>query len=1320
MGTYFNIHNHTMYSNIRLLDCINRPKDLIDKAIELGLSGIAITDHECLSAHMEVNQYAKEIKKKNPDFVIALGNEVYLVDKRENGIKYYHFILTAKDAIGHKALRELSSIAWYNSYVDRGMERVPITKEELSKIMSKYKGHVVASTACMGGELSTAAYNMVCAETVNDMASAKVFYDQICDFITFCRNIFGDDFYIECAPSTAEDQCATNRKLYRIAMAYDIPIIVGTDSHYLTKADRFVHKSYLNSKGGEREVDSFYEFAHLMSYDEVYDLLKDCFGDGTIAEQILNNSLQLRLKYQEYSLERKQMIPKIDLPDYPASNERWRFSSHPLLNELLTSDNIQERYWINECLKSLEEKGLLLYDEYLTRLETEADVIKDIGEKLDDCLFAYFNTFKHYIDLFWECGSIVGPGRGSATGFLSNYLLGITQLDPVRWGLPYWRFLNKERAELPDIDIDLAPSKRPAIFDAIRRERGELGLVQVATFGTEGTKSAILTACRGYRSEDYPDGIDVDLAQYMSSLVPQERGFLWSINDVVYGNEEKDRRPVAPFIREVNNYPGLLDIIMSIEGLVNKRSSHASGVILYGDDPFETASFMRTPSGDLITCYDLHKAEAAGDTKYDFLVTEISDKIIKCFELLVEDNVIEKMGLRDLYNKYIHPEVIDTSDQRIWEHLAAGDVLDVFQFSTGVGLAIAKKLKPQNPMEMTAANAMMRLMSEKDKESQQDRYVRIQNQGLDVFDREMDKANFTPEQKALMHKHCDQYWGCCALQEQMMELLMDVASFTLGEANNARKIVGKKQMSKIPQLREQVYGNFDDVRVANYFWENAIAPQLGYAFSLNHSLPYSFVGIQSIYFVINFNPIYWNTACLIVNSGSLEDNSEEEIVDIYAPEAQDLAEGVKFIDLPDKSAKIRRTAATDYGKIAKAIGDIQAAGIKVSLADINKSKFGFAPDVENNRILFGLKGMLNVGDDVVAAIIANRPYSSPKDFLNKVKPGKQAMISLIKGGAFDSMEDRKFTMAWYIWETCDKKSRITLQNMGGLIRHNLLPEKTPEQIMARRVYEFNRYLKAITKADKYAYAGMYSLDERAIAFLHEIECDDIMETDNLSWYVKTKAWDNIYQKHMDVFRKWIASDKEAILDALNTEIFMQDWEKYAKGTISAWEMEVLCFYYHEHELEHINNDRYGFVDFYSLPEDPVIEKTFTKGGKDIHIFKLNRICGTCIAKNKTKSTVTILTTTGVVNVKFRKEYFTMFDKQISERQADGTKKIMEKSWFNRGNMIVVTGIRSGDDFVSKKYASTGGHQLYKIDAVLPNGELILKDSRYQGGIEEDA
>ena len=164
----------------------------------------------------------------------------------------------------------------------------------------------------------------------------------------------------------------------------------------------------------------------------------------------------------------------------------------------------------------------------------------------------------------------------------------------------------------------------------------------------------------------------------MSSLIPQERGFLWPIKDVIKGNPDKDRKPVQAFIREVGQYPGLLDIIQAIEGIVNKRSSHASGVIFYGEDPFETAAFMRTPSGDLITCYDLHMAEAAGDTKYDLLLTEISDKFIKCFELLKADGEVEDISLRELYNKYIHPEVMDTTDKRIWEHLAAGDVLDVF------------------------------------------------------------------------------------------------------------------------------------------------------------------------------------------------------------------------------------------------------------------------------------------------------------------------------------------------------------------------------------------------------------------------------------------------------------------------------------------------------------------------------------------------------------------------------------------------------------------------------------------------------------------
>ena len=485
MNTYFNCHSHTMYSNIRLLDCINRPKDLIKTAKELGLCGIAITDHECLSSHMEVNKFAKALQETDPNFTIALGNEIYLTDDRESNQKYYHFILIAKDGIGHKALRELSSIAWNNSYVDRRMERVPTLKSELKEIVNKYKGHLIATTACIGGELGTLILQLHECELVNDMTNAQVYYQKIIDFLTYCQELFGEDFYLECAPSDKEDQIIVNRRLLKIAEGLELKLTVGTDAHYLKKEDRYVHKAYLNSKGGEREVDDFYEFTYIMSPDELKDFLRLSFNDDDVIENIFLTSVELQNKIEFYSLERKQIIPKVEVKDYPRTlshfgvNNSYRDeldSNWPIIKSLLLSDEPQERYWINECLDALIDKGLWS-EEYISRIEVEADVIRDIGGKLDDCLFAYFNTFKHYIDLFWECGSTVGPGRGSATGFLSNYLLGITQLDPIRWGLPYWRFLNKERAELPDIDIDLAPSKRPRIFEAIREERGQFGLI---------------------------------------------------------------------------------------------------------------------------------------------------------------------------------------------------------------------------------------------------------------------------------------------------------------------------------------------------------------------------------------------------------------------------------------------------------------------------------------------------------------------------------------------------------------------------------------------------------------------------------------------------------------------------------------------------------------------------------------------------------------------------------------------------------------------------------------------------------------------------
>lgn len=573
----FEVHSHTHYSNIRLLDCINKPKELVNRAVELGLSGIAITDHECISGHMELNIYQQELLKEHPDFKLALGNEIYLVPDRSMGQKYYHFILLAKNLEGHRALRELSSKAWLNSYWDRGMERVTTTYADLEEIVNKYPNSLIATTACLGGELSTAVAALSMAEACFDVEGARREHDHIVEFLLWCKQLFGDDFYIECAPAASKDQITVNQRLVKISEAFNIPMVIGCDAHYLKKEDRFVHKAYLNSKGGEREVDSFYEYSYLQSNEEIIENLKASGFDIEDVNKLFENSMNIYSKIENYSLLHKQQIPHVEVKDY--SKQENVFIQYNTLNSLYNSDDKVERYWVNKCVDKLDELGKR-NETYLSRLEEEARVKKIISEKLETNMFGYPVTLQHYVDLFWDCGSIVGAGRGSSCSGLNHYLLGITQLDPIEWNLPFWRYLNEDRVELGDIDLDLCPSKRPAILQKIKEERGRgfdasidslsrenLGCTLIATFGTEGTRSTILTACRGYRSEDYPDGIDVDTAQYLSSLIPAERGFLWSLEEVMHGDKDKGRKPIKPFINEVNQYPGLIDIMLGIEGL---------------------------------------------------------------------------------------------------------------------------------------------------------------------------------------------------------------------------------------------------------------------------------------------------------------------------------------------------------------------------------------------------------------------------------------------------------------------------------------------------------------------------------------------------------------------------------------------------------------------------------------------------------------------------------------------------------------------------------------------------------------------------------
>ena len=1316
MKARIEVHSHTMYSNLRLLDAINRPKNLIDRAVELGLSGICITDHESLSSHMEVNLYANELlsKEETKDFKVVLGNEIYLTGTRDNGQKYYHFILLAKNKMGHRALRELSSRAWLNSYWDRGLERTVTLYDDLKEILQKYPNSLIATTACLGGELSSNTLNLILAEKTEDVNGATIAHNNIVNFVLWCKELFGDDFYIECAPGCSKDQIIVNKRLLSIAKAFECKMVIGSDAHYLKKEDRFVHKSYLNSKGGEREVDEFYEYAYLQSNDEIVENLKQSEYDEDFIYQMFDNSMEIYDKIENYSLLHKQTIPKVEVKDYPKKNE---MSGYPILNSMYQSDDKVERYWVNNCVSKLQELNLC-NSQYLARLEEEADIKKTISEKLETNMFAYPVTLQHYVNLFWECGSMVGAGRGSSCSGLNHYLLGITQLDPIKWNLPFWRYLNKERIELGDIDLDLCPSKRPLILQKIKEERGQhfnsdidelsrknLGCTLIATFGTEGTRSTILTACRGYRTNEYPDGIDVDTAQYLSSLIPSERGFLWPLSDVINGNPDKDRKPIKLFINEVEQYPGLLEIMEGIEGLVNKRSSHASGVILFDEDPYEFGCFMRTPKGEVITQWDLHMDEAAGMTKYDFLVTEVQDKLTETIRLLQKYGEIdEDLTLKEIYDKYFQPENLPIEDMEIWKHLHNNDILNIFQFDSEVGGQAAKKIKPRSILEMSDANGLMRLMTaEKGEETPMEKYIRFKN-NINLWYKEMDEYGLTKEEQESLKPYFLKSHGVPPSQEQLMMMLMDkdICNFSLKDANAARKIVGKKQMSKIPALREQVLTQAKSPQLGNYVWTCGIGPQMGYSFSIIHALAYSFIGFQTMYIATKWNPIYWNTACLIVNSGALEEEDDFE---------------------EDESGNIvqKKEKTTDYSKTAKALGDIIAKGIQVSLVDINKSNYSFEPDIDNNQILFGMKALGGMNSSTIEQIIKNRPYTGIADFMIKCPLNKTAMISLIKAGAFDNLEKewaeaaqqeaRYLVMAYYLSKTCEPKKRITLQNFNGLLQHNLIPQELDLQ---KRVFTFNKYLKTYRKKGKY-----YVFDEPCETFYNKFfDVDEIEVIEGYSCILQTK-WDKIYQNVMDSARDWVKDNHDIILESYNTLLFQEAWNKYAQGDLSAWEMESLCFYYHEHELARMDMKKYGIVDFESLSPVPVVDYTFKRNGKDIPIYQTFKIAGTIISKNDTHSSIVVLTTTGVVTVKFTKEYFAMFGRQISEKQEDGTKKVIEKGWFQRGTKVMCTGIRRDDTFVTKTYSKTLTHQLYKINKINEDGSVELIHERAKGECEDE-
>lgn len=1284
------LHNHTQMSNFRLRDCIIKEDDLINRAVELGHSVLAITDHETIASAVRVEKIYNKIKEQGTPLKIIMGNEIYLCRDGLNGSnfiqgedKYYHFILLAKDRIGFQQICELSTRAWMRSYMGRGLRRVPTYYQDLIDIIQSNPGHVIGSTACLGGMLATQLLKYK-SNPVDEL------WNKILNWCKLMCSVFGgkENFFLELQPSATKEQTYVNRKLIEISNLLNIDYIITTDSHYLTKEDRKIHKAFLNAQNGDREVDAFYATTYLMDTEELVSHLDLAEEEIEIA---FNNIIKIQNSCEDYSILKSLNIPSLKWNEYSdiEVTKEW-IERIPQFEIFLNSDYEGDKILVKAIIDGINKHQDLQNKESYEEINSNLATTWESSNVNNAHWSAYYLNLQKIIDLCWEAGSIVGPGRGSGVGFILLYCLGITQINPLREETKCfaWRFLNPERVSVLDVDFDIEGRKRPEVLNKFREFYGEDRVSNVTTFRTEKSKSAILTAARGLE-------IDNDIAQYLASLIISDRGQLRSLSETFYGNKEKDFKPNNLFVQEMtNNYPELWEVAQKIEGLICGTGIHAGGVI-FVDEPFtNSTALMRAPDGTICTQFDLHDCEDVSLIKYDALSVEAMDKIHICLDLLCEHSRIDsEPTLKETYEKVLGIYNLERDDPRMWEMVWRHDILSLFQMEQQSGIRGIALAKPKSVNDLSVLNSVIRLMApDKNSETPLETWSKYR-QDISIWLREMKRYGLSQDEIDWLASHSAITNGICESQEGLMSLVQEprLGGNSLTFADKCRKGIAKKQ-GKLFQECEDIF--FENIKknncsekLAHYVWDVLLRVQRGYSFNRSHCLAYSLVALQEMNLAFKFPIIYWNCACLISDSGSfdVDENSKDKSV--------------------------------DYEKIATAIGEMTARGIEVSLVNINSSEASFEPDEENNRILYGLKALSNINDEIISKIKQNRPYKGIKDFMIRVPLKKTAMISLIKAGAFDEVDgylnNRKEIMVYYISQICEPKKKLNLQNFNGLINHNLVPKEYELQV---RVFNFNKYLKTYKKS------GLnFILDDVCIQFIEKFlpEVMNFTSSNNNNITIDQKVWDKIYQGQMDVIRAWLKENQQEILNKFNQMLFLEVWEKYAKGTQSSWEINSLCFYHGEHELINVNNNKYNIREFDSLLSNDV-DYYFKKGGKQIPIYKLYRIAGAVISKNDTRHTVTLLTTSGIVNVKFTADYYGMYSKQISQIQTDGTKKIVERSWFKRGTLLLVNGYRRDNEFVGKTYANSIGHQLYKITDVIGD-EIKLQHERYssKGIIEED-
>ena len=892
---FTHLHVHSHYS---LLDGLGKIDELIKRAKELDMDSLALTDHGVLYGAIEFYKKAKKAGIKP-----IIGAELYIAPedmhlKRSNiDRERWHITVLAKNKTGYKNLIKLITKAhlegfYYKPRIDK-------------KLLQEYASGLIGMSACFHGEIP----KLLLGRDFEKAKKAALEYQEI----------FGPgNFYLELMPHyNLEGQKEINQGLIEISRQTKIPLVATNDVHYIYPEDAEAQEVLMciqtnNTIQDENRLTMDDDFS-MKSQEEMISLFKD------IPEAIENTQRIV----SDCNLEIE--LGKIELPHFP-----------------LPSGQSPDSYIKKLCQEGLRRRYKTVAPDVKKRLAYELDIIKKTG------FASYFLIVQDFVNWAKNQGIVVGPGRGSAGGSLVSYLLGITNVDPLKYNLLFERFLNPERISMPDIDLDFADTRRDEVINYVANKYGRDRVAQIITFGTMAARAVVRDVGRVL-------GYPYAFCDQLAKKIP----FSLSLKEAMDKVEELRRDYETD-----SQTKRLIDLALKLEGVARHASTHACGVVITKESLDNYTPRQRASQNDdtIVTQYEMRSIEDLGLLKMDFLGLK---------NLTIIENTINL--IKKNRNKDVNIEKISLQDQKTFKLLQDANTTGVFQLESDGMKRYLKQLRPSEFEDIIAMVALFR--------------PGPMNLIPEFIDRKHGRKEITyihPKLEPILKNT----YGIAVYQEQLMQIARDLAGFSLVEADILRKAVGKKIKKLLDEQSEKMIEgmvkNKIDRKTAEKIWK-FVEPFARYGFNRSHATCYALIGYQTAYLKANYTPEFI-TALLNAEQGDVDriaklvKEAKKEGIDVLPPDINESFENFTLVSpteirfglgaIKNVGRNIVEVIVKEREKngLFKSIGDFLK---RIDSKDLNKKSLeslikagAFDKLGEREQLLANLEEMLNYSKEV--------------------------------------------------------------------------------------------------------------------------------------------------------------------------------------------------------------------------------------------------------------------------------------------------------------------------------------------------------------------